>query len=264
MTDTVVQKRSHPAVLRLRDIRDGNDDRMVFCEGLKILEEAMKSSLRPEAVYCTVDSASDVKNLLAPTAGRVPVTLLADDVMKFVSDLSSPPGVIGLIKRPALASDAPIPPSPKGCFLIVSGAQLPQNVGAMLRTAEGAGVAEVWICEATTDPFGPKAVRGSSGSCFRVPVRVGMKLDQALARLEAAGIAAVAATQNGTLDYDRFDWRKPAALVLGAEGAGFTTEQEALFKTRIRIPMAGKVESLNVATAAAVCLFEAARQRRAS
>jgi tRNA G18 (ribose-2'-O)-methylase SpoU len=163
-----------------------------------------------------------------------------------------------------LASDAPIPAQSTGCFLILIGAQLPQNVGAMLRTAEGAGVVEVWICEATTDPFGPKAVRGSSGSCFRVPVRVGMRLDQALERLQSAGITPVAATQNGTIDYDRFDWRKPAALVLGAEGTGFSTEQEALFTTKLRIPMAGKIESLNVATAAAVCLFEAARQRRAS
>jgi TrmH family RNA methyltransferase len=150
MTDTVVQKRSHPSVLRLRDIRDGKDDRLVFCEGLKIVEEAMKSSLRPDAVYCTAETVLAVKKLLAPTAGRVPITVFAEDVMKFVSDLSSPPGVIGLIKRPVLASDAPIPAQSTGCFLILSGAQLPQNVGAMLRTAEGAGVVEVWICEIHT------------------------------------------------------------------------------------------------------------------
>jgi 23S rRNA (guanosine2251-2'-O)-methyltransferase len=87
-------------------------------------------------------------------------------------------------------------------------------------------------------------------------------LSQVAAQLKTRDVALIGAIQKGKVDYDRADWTKPSALVMGSEGSGFTREELVLFNETIRIPMAGAVESLNVGSAAAICLFEAARQRR--
>jgi TrmH family RNA methyltransferase len=145
---------------------------------------------------------------------------------------------------------------------VIHNVQLPQNVGALIRTAEGAGVSDIYMTGSSADAWGPKALRGSSGSAFRVPIRKVAALAEALSELKTQGVRSVAATQNGKTAYDKVDWKQPSAVVMGSEGSGFSVEELALFDETLRIPMKGRVESLNVGSAAAVCLFEAARQRQ--
>ncbi len=255
----IINKRSDPQVLLLRKVRDGKDRSMVFCEGEKLVAELFASDWRPRALFCT-QSKTSLADRLIRNSEPIPLTVLSDDVMSFCSDLTTPQGLIALAKPPEKLFHT-VPAQGAVLGLVIHGVQLPQNVGALLRTAEGAGVTEVFASASSADPWGPKALRGSSGSAFRVPVHRLSSLAAITEQLRSRGIKSIAATQHGKVSYDKVDWTRSVALVMGSEGAGFSENEIKMLDQTITIPMKGKVESLNVATAAAVCLFEASRQR---
>jgi TrmH family RNA methyltransferase len=134
-------------------------------------------------------------------------------------------------------------------------------MGALLRTAEAAGVTRVLISEKSCDPFNPKAVRGAAGSVFRLPIEVHCSPIETLGKLKSRGIKIVAAHQDGALHYAKAEWKKPTALLVGAEGPGFNQDILQQVDATVKIPMQGKIESLNAGVAAALCMFEASRQR---
>lgn len=260
MTVRKIEKRSDPMIRHLRKVRDGEDHERVFCEGFRLVEELLKSGWPVQEAYATPETEDRARALLhkhgSPTA---PLRLLSESVMAFVSSVETPPGLIAVAKKKRTPSTSPAAP----LIVVLHGLQLPQNVGALLRSAEAAGASEVWTTRSTADPFNPKALRGSSGSAFRLPIFAYTSLADVARDLKTRGVLLVAAHQDGAVPYDRVDWCAPTALAVGSEGAGFAGSDASLFDLTIRIPMAGAVESLNVANAASVCLFEAARQRRA-
>jgi TrmH family RNA methyltransferase len=139
--------------------------------------------------------------------------------------------------------------------------QDPGNLGAVARAAEAAGATGVFVCGRSADPFGWKALRGSMGSAFRLPIVSCPAADEAVAAVRARGLRVLALTaRDGASLYD-MDLRGPSALLVGGEGAGLSDDIAALTDARVSIPMRPPVESLNVAVAAAVALYEAARQR---
>src|SRR5438034_441086 len=143
-----------------------------------------------------------------------------------------------------------------GDLALLEGTKLVEEA---LAAAEAAGATGAYLAEGCADPFSWKALRGSMGSVFRLPHlrRVGAR--ETLKRLDARGVVTVAATSSGEMRYDQVDLTRPVALVLGNEGAGLDPELLAAASARVAIPMRGGVESLNVAVAAGVLLFEAAR-----
>ncbi len=257
----MIDKRSHPTVHLLRTVRDGRDDRHVFCEGSKLAAEVLASSWKVTGLYC-VPTQKVAAQALLKLSGHpsVPLSILNESVMAFCSDLDTPPGLIALALRPSSAFTRVT----SALDLVLHGVQLPQNVGAILRVAEAAGVQRVWSTKASADFYGPKALRSAAGSAFRLSLRRTKTLPEALADAQQNKRAILAASQHGRVPYDEWDWAKPAALILGSEGQGFSDEDLALATHTISIPMQGKVESLNVGMTAAICLFEAARQRRMS
>lgn len=193
---------------------------------------------------------------------KIPVFSLTKDVMKFASDLSTPPGVIALLHRPQnnlSVWNSNLEPT---FHLVLHQIQSPQNTGTLIRTAEGAGVRCVWVTKNSADPFGPKALRASAGSLFRIPIQTGLSLPDIAKKLKSRHIRIGAAIQKGSIPYDRYSWTQPSALVLGSEGSGFNNDELNLFDDTLQIPMMGALESLNVAAAGAICLYEASRQRR--
>ena len=170
-------------------------------------------------------------------------------------------------------------------MLVLDGIQDPGNLGTILRSTEATGAGGIYLCGETADVYQPKVVRASMGSIFRVPVWQGADLcdadaardaDASLKRtgntacgtghvlrcLRKQGYTVAAADMNGTVDYDAYDWRKKTALVVGNEANGLSDEAKREADVLLRIPMAGKNESLNAAVAASVLLFEALRQTR--
>jgi RNA methyltransferase, TrmH family len=147
--------------------------------------------------------------------------------------------------------------------LVLVGVGDPGNAGTLLRSAEAAGAGAALFCDGSVDPFGPKCVRSSAGSLFRLAVTRAADSDEVLAALAAQGFTTVGTRARGALAYDDVDLAGPVALVLGNEAHGLPDAVAAAVERSVTIPMAGRTESLNVGMAGTVLCFEALRQRRA-
>lgn len=240
-----------------RTVREGRDPSRVFVEGQRLVGEALEAGLEVEAVLGLPELRSRFEGRMDP-ALWIDVT---SGVMKSLADTVSPQGVALIAQRPqsCLANVWSAPGTP--LILVLDRLQDPGNVGTLIRTAEAAGVTGVVALAGSADPFSPKALRSSMGSAFRLPVVTGETGPEVLREAADRGFSILAADGLGAVPFLEVDWRGPLALVLGNEGRGVDPELMGLCQKRVTIPMAGQVESLNVATAGAVLLFEAARQR---
>ena len=147
-------------------------------------------------------------------------------------------------------------------FLILENLQDPGNLGTIMRTAEGAGASGIIMSSDTVDIYNPKTIRSTMGSIYRVPFFYAEDIRETVRQIQQKGIGIYAAHLHGEKYYDEYDYRRPAAFLIGNEGNGLTEETAKLADTCIRIPMAGQLESLNAAVASALLMYEAARQRR--
>jgi TrmH family RNA methyltransferase len=257
-----IRSRSNLFVRRLRGlIRNGREQGLIFIEGVRLAEEAVAAGIGLLEVAATLEMARHERGrrLMDEVAHRdVPVRWLDPSVMASLSDVETSQGVLLVARRPDIRSsllggDRPL-------ILVVAGVQDPGNLGALLRTAEAAGVTSVFVGHGGADPFSAKALRGAMGSTFRLPIAL-RPIAAEVGALRRVGVSVWAASGGG-LPYDRVDWRGPSALVVGNEGAGVSDAIARACQGTVTVPMAGRVESLNVAVAAGAILFEAARQRR--
>ena len=148
-----------------------------------------------------------------------------------------------------------------GVFVVLEDLQDPGNLGTIIRTGEGAGIAGVIMSGNTVDIFNPKTIRATMGSIYRVPFVYVQDMAEAIRRLQKSDIAVYAAHLKGKQYYDAFDYTKGSAFLIGNEGNGLKEETALLADTYVKIPMAGQVESLNAAIATTLFMYEAARQR---
>ena len=152
---------------------------------------------------------------------------------------------------------------PDPLFLMLENLQDPGNLGTMIRTGEGAGITGVIMNNQTVDIFNPKTIRATMGSIFRVPVVYVPDLAPVLEQMHAKGIHTYAAHLKGQEYYDSFSFREPTAFLIGNEGNGLSKEISDQAGQYLKIPMEGRVESLNASIAAALLMYEAHRQRSA-
>lgn len=254
---------SNERIKHARRVRDGREPDLIFVDGLRLAEEAVKSGIVVEAAF--VASGNDDERLVALVeqlvAIRAPLFWTQSGVLDALSDTVQSQGIVLIARRPVL--DAARVFQGKGSlFLGLDRIQDPGNMGTLLRTAEAAGVAGVIVLGGSVDVFSPKVLRSSMGSAFRLPVMVDVSAEALLNLRSEHDLHLVAAAGEGELDYTDYGWRQPTLLLLGNEGRGVSPDLMAACDTRLRIPMENGVESLNVAAAGAVMLFEAARQRR--
>ncbi|MBL0059770.1 MAG: RNA methyltransferase [Elusimicrobia bacterium] len=263
---TPIASRSNPTVARFRAARDGKDGRSIFVEGRRLLEELLDSTLTPREAAVIPQSEKDPKTAPLIQALRdrgATVHAVTSSVMEFISDVETPPGIAVRADRPHgfdLATVAGLG-TPPPLILLLDALQSPANVGAILRSAEAAGVTAVGVLPGTADPLSPKALRASAGSAFRIPI---FRTDSIQTILNAfpTSPALLAADAGGSHSYFQWNWTAPCVLLLGGEARGVNFPSlGALPVQRIKIPMAGRVESLNVAVAAGILLMEARRQR---
>jgi TrmH family RNA methyltransferase len=257
-----IEKRSHPKVRFLKEIRDGDGSDLLFCEGLKLLEEAIRSRCEIQEVYWIKVLDPKIKPLLSKINAKIGKYLISPDVMHYISDLETSPGIIFTVKRPQMKTSKKNTDKKGDLFLILHGIQSPQNVGAMIRTGEAVGLTKLFVTEKTASPFNPKSIRASSGSIFRVEIIDGMTLIQIIENLKKANICIIGTSPHTGQDYTQLDWTQDIALIMGEESKGLSSGDISQVDKLLMIPMLGQVESLNVGAAAAICLFEAARQRR--
>lgn len=193
--------------------------------------------------------------------GRLPVFLVTDEVLRKIADTQTPQGIVCVLKQKHYTLEQLI--TKKNPLLVVlEDLQDPGNLGTILRTGEGAGITGVIMSKDTVDLYNPKTIRATMGSVYRVPFVYAEDLKQVLATLKEAGITSYAAHLNGTKYYDSFDFRKGTAFLIGNEGNGLQTETAEQADVYLKIPMEGKLESLNAAVATSILMYEANRQRR--
>jgi len=260
-----VTSRDNSLLRRARAVRDGKIDDLIFVEGLRLCEEALSSGLEIEAVIYSNQIARKDRaasliqqlNSVAKTSAEV-----SEKLLESISYTKTPQGIVALAARPTNDEKSFAAKQPKSSLLVVlHEINNPVNVGAIVRTAEAAGATGIIATANTADPFSPKALRGAMGSAFRLPVWSGPEFSEAISWCASRKISTVAADVSGSTNYIDVDWREPRALIVGRESTGFSSKEIAAAAEVIRIPMHGSAESLNVAVATGIILFEAARQR---
>ena len=261
-----LRSRANPLYKRLRALKHkGAASGLCLLEGPKLVLEAAAAGLRivEAAAGPRVDASPlGARALDALRARGVPVRRMAEELIGSLSEAASTQGLVALAERPAGEVDRVFAGTP--LVLVADAVQDPGNLGGLLRSAEAAGATGALLTAGCADPFSWKALRGSMGSAFRLPLASGLALEDALERLAARGVAVYATAADGERRYDEADLRGPAAIVVGSEGRGLDPAVQRQARARLRVPLAAPVESLNVGVAAALVLFEAARQRRSA
>jgi TrmH family RNA methyltransferase len=258
----MITSSSNPRIKSAQRVRDGREDGFLFVEGERLVEELAASDLSVQQVFHSGSPTPRTAALVSlfETLGveRLPC---AEVALKALSATVQPQGIIAIAHRPLplpldhfLAFDNPL-------ILVLDAVQDPGNVGTMLRTAEAAGVTGVIALQGTADPLSPKALRAAMGSAFRLPVVSGITVEHLLNWAKATGIRLIAAATDSAAPHSHDVWSEPCALIMGNEANGVATSLLKAASQRVFIPMRPPVESLNVAAATAVLLFEAARQR---
>ena len=260
-----ITSRDNSLLRRARSVRDGKEHDSIFVEGLRLCEEALSSHLAIEAVIYSEEiarkeRAASLLQQLAEVAAKVaPVT---EKLLESVSYTKTPQGIIVLAARPADDETRFQEGQPASPLLVVMhGINNPVNVGAILRTAEAAGVTGAIATKSTADPFSAKALRGAMGSAFRLPVWLGAEYANVLRWCKDRGLRTICADAATSKTHTEVDWSWPCALIVGTESTGLSSDEIGAADEAVRIPMKGSVESLNVAVAAGILLYEANRQR---
>lgn len=187
---------------------------------------------------------------------------VSTEVFAKMADTQTPQGILTVLEQPVYDLTQLLE-QPDPLFLMLENLQDPGNLGTMIRTGEGAGITGVIMNNQTVDIFNPKTIRATMGSIFRVPIVYVPDLAPVLEQMHAKGIHTYAAHLKGQEYYDSFSFREPTAFLIGNEGNGLSKEISDQAGQYLKIPMEGRVESLNASIAAALLMYEAHRQRSA-
>jgi len=263
-TELEITSPANPRVrqlVALRRRRDREQAGVTIVEGLAEVELALAAGVTPRTLYYCPALASQGSLPLAERAGRLgaEVIRLSRPVFEKIAYREGPDGWLALV--PAVGSDlARLDPGPRPLVLVCAGLEKPGNLGAILRTADAAGVSAVIAADPVTDWGNPNVVRASKGTVFSVPV-ASAPAAEVLDWLAARRLQIVAATPDATQLVTEADLTGPVAIAVGAEQAGLSPEWLERASVRVRIPMFGRADSLNVSASAAIILYEAVRQR---
>ncbi|MEW2578052.1 TrmH family RNA methyltransferase [Streptomyces syringium] len=272
-TPELISPRS-PRVIAARRLAKRNfrvKERRFIAEGPQAVREAIehRSGGEPTLIelFATLEAAERHAEIVeAALAAGVRVHYAEDDVIAELSQTVTPQGLVGVCRFLDSPFEEILAARPK-LIAVLAHVRDPGNAGTVLRCADAAGADAVVLTDASVDLYNPKSVRASVGSLFHLPVAVGVPVEQAARGLRDAGVRVLAADGAGVdLDgeLDRGAMGTPTAWIFGNEAWGLPEETRALADAVVRVPIHGKAESLNLATAAAVCLYASARAQRAA
>lgn len=246
---SIIRARDNPRVKRwaklASDSRFRRNERRVLVEGPHLVAEALQAGLKMHAVLVS-ESGLKRREIRQLIGAREPV-ILADPVFGLVADAEAPPGIAAEFEVSQMEREK------SGPALFLEGIQDPGNVGGIVRTAAAFGSAEVVLDRACADPWSPKALRAGMGGHFRLAVRQVADLAQCL---EEFGGTTICAVSSGGMPLKALELQGRIGWIFGAEGRGVSEALAARARLRATIPMARGTESINVAAAAAICLYE--------
>jgi len=260
---TSLQNPRVKAAVRLRQARHRQHERRIVVDGAREIARALRGGVALVEVFvceplCAGEEAQELlKQLLERGVELVRVNKPVFEKLAFGERVE---GLVAVAATPDASLERLAPPE-NPLVAVLEGVEKPGNVGAVIRSADAAGLDAVLVADPRTDLYNPNAIRASLGTIFTVPIAEGTS-DEILPWLRRRKIAVFAARVDGSLAYTEADFRSPAAIVLGSEAEGLSPAWQSDEVTPIRLPMLGAADSLNVSAAAAVIFYEALRQRR--
>ncbi len=232
-----------------------HEERQFVVEGIRLVDEVLRAGIIPALVFYTDTAQQDprILSLLTRLGATGQVFAVTEAVMQAMSTAETPPGILAVVPFVALPISGAA-----GFFLVLDSVRDPGNVGTILRAARATGVDCVLFAPGTADPYNEKVVRAAMGAHFRVPLRVVHSWDEITPMLRDIPRIYLADAQ-GSTTYAQADWSRPLTLIVGGEAEGASEAARRMATAHVRIPMLGGTESLNVAMAATLLLFEATR-----
>jgi RNA methyltransferase, TrmH family len=241
-------------------------ERAFLAEGPQAVAEAHRCGARVIDLFVTAPARTRYRDLVEAVADAgIPVHVVSGEVMGELAQTVTPQGLLAVcgfvdVQLDAVTSTAP------SLVALLANVRDPGNAGTVLRTADAAGAQAVVFADASVDPYNGKCVRASAGSLFHLPLVAGARLEEAVAAMRGAGLRIVAADGRADRSLDDPDVRarlaEPTAWMFGNEAWGLPPELVALADEPVAVPIYGRAESLNLAAAAAVCLYASARAQR--
>ena len=251
-------------ILKLQKASERKEQKLCTVEGFRELRMAIEADFEvAELYYCPEIVSSEFKVWLKKHESKLPVVVeIGKNVFERVAYREGTEGIYALVRtKDRMLNDLVLRKNP--LLLALEAVEKPGNLGAVLRTADAAALDAVIICDPHTDIFNPNVIRSSIGAVFTVPV-VSCSSDELVKWLREKGIKSCAAVVEGSINYHEADYTLASAIIMGTESTGLTKVWMDGADERIRIPMSGRMDSLNVSTSAAIIVFEAMRQRKFS
>lgn len=264
-TITSLQNPRIKNTIKLRDRRHREKQGRILIDGLRELERAIDAGvpLLEAFMYLPACESPEAQRVLAKLTQRdTEVLEVNTPVFEKLAFGERVEGILGVAAKPRSSlDDLKLPENP--LVAVLEGVEKPGNVGAVSRTADGAGLSALIVADPRTDLYNPNTIRASLGTIFTLPVAAA-SVEDTLAWLRRQKLAIYAARVDGSVPYTEVDYRRPAAIVLGSEAEGLTDAWAGPDIQAIRLPMLGAADSLNVSATAAVLFYEALRQRSGS
>lgn len=257
----IITSRQHAIVKTFRRVARG-DARRALLDGWHLLADALDTTARIETIAVASNTTTPETSRMLDRARErgASVVEVSTAVMDALSPVRTPTGVAALIERPSVTLPQLFRPAPALIVLAID-MQDPGNVGAVIRAAEAGGATGVAFAGASADPWGWKALRAAMGSTLRLPVLKVPHVIDLVAALRDAGVSVLASVPRGGVSLHHADMRDAVAIAMGGEGSGLPQDFVSAADGTVSIPMRGRAESLNVAVAAALLVYEARRQR---
>lgn len=258
----MITSSSNPQIKNIKQLQKKKkvrDEQGLFvCEGKKMMEEARKLGCLEKAYasenFCLQLEQAGIS--MDQYFAGIAYEIVADGLFQEISETITPQGILAVVQKPNYSLEHMIQ-SRNNRLLILEDIQDPGNLGTMLRTAEGAGLEGVLMSKGTVDLFNPKVIRSTMGSIYRVPYYYVENLEEILNQLRANGMVLYAAHLEGSKEYHKVDYADCYGILIGNEANGLSERITKCTDIRIKIPMAGQVESLNAAVSAALIMYEA-------
>ena len=252
-------------VLRLRERRERDRTGSTIVDGAREIRRALEAGVEVLAIFvdegrATSDDARAALDIVRRSDRTVAPIAVSSDVLDRLAYGDRADGLVAVVRTPSVRLARILLPADP-FVAIVEGVEKPGNLGAILRSADGAGLDAIVAADPVTDIFNPNTIRASLGTVFARPV-ASATAEETLGWLRANGIRVVAARVDAEIPYTDVALGGPLAIVLGSEAGGLTAQWNAADIVAVRLPMLGTADSLNVSTAAAILFYEALRQRR--
>ena len=243
-----------------KSARERRKKQLFVAEGIKLVGEAASHG-KLQKIYVSESAVENLEKEEKWGLDSHSFEVVADSVFRQITGTVTPQGVLGLVLMPFYKLET-ILEDKRRSFLLLDDLRDPGNLGTIMRTAEGADMSGVILSRESVDLFNPKVVRATMGAIFRVPFYYAEDLTEIIELLKSRDIPVYGTMVKGSLLYDQADYRGGAAIVVGNEANGISRQVGEALSAKVRIPMAGSLESLNAAVSAAILMYEISRQKR--